>query len=66
MPKEAKTSVSHLGKALGGINEPVGQKQDLNMECKPDQGKVQDKVCEQYKRLKDGFIKEGICFKEWW
>lgn len=59
-------SAKGQGKALGGINEPMSQKRDLNVEYKPDQGKVQDKVREQYKRLKDCFIKEGICFKEWW
>lgn len=43
MPKETKRQVSAKGqgKGLGGINEPVGQKQDLNVRCKPDQGKVQ-------------------------
>lgn len=33
MPKETKTSVGQgTGKALGGINESIHQKQDLNVD----------------------------------
>lgn len=45
------------GKALGGINESIHQKQDLNVGCEPDQGKVQHRICEQYKGLKAHFTK---------
>lgn len=39
MPKETKRQVSAKGqgKDLSGINEPMGQKQNLNARHKPDQ-----------------------------
>lgn len=58
MPGEAKPSMSQgQGEALCGINEPVGQKQDPNVGCKPGQGRVQDKVCAQRKGLNACFTK---------
>lgn len=45
--KQGQVRVKGQGKVFGGIIEPTGQKQDLNVGYKPNEGKVQDKVYEQ-------------------
>lgn len=55
--KQGQVQAKGQGKVFGGIIEPTGQKQDLNVGYKPDEGKVQDKVYEKSKGLKAYFIK---------
>lgn len=55
--KQGQVRAKGQGKVFGGIIEPTGQKQDLNVGYKPEEGKVQDKVYEQSKGLEAYFIK---------
>ena len=41
--KQKQVGTKEQGKALSGINEPTGQKQDLRVECKLDQGTFRTK-----------------------